>query len=72
MDVTLPLDQMTVQDKLRVIERIRENLTRDESAVPSPRWHRDILEKRENAISNGNDGFTGWEESKKRIRESTR
>jgi len=71
MELVLPLDQMTVEEKLRALERIWEDLCRHEADLPSPQWHRDILEVREAQLAQGAERFTDWEEAKRRIREAT-
>jgi hypothetical protein len=72
MDITLPLDQMTVNEKLRAIEQIWEDLCRNEAAVPCPEWHRDVLEARQARLAGGTERLADWEDSKRRIRESVR
>lgn len=69
MGMTLPLDQMTVDEKLRAMEEIWEDLRRDEAAIPSPQWHRDVLEARAARLASGSESFSDWEEAKRRIRE---
>ena len=71
MELVLPLDQMTVEEKLRALERIWEDLCGHEADLPSPQWHRDILEAREARVTSGAERFTDWEEAKQRIREAT-
>ena len=72
MELALPLDQMTVEEKLRALERIWEDLCRHEADIPSPQWHRDILEAREARATRGAEQFTDWEQAKHRIREATK
>ncbi|MCX5971247.1 MAG: addiction module protein [Coprothermobacterota bacterium] len=69
MEAALPLDQMTIDEKLRALERIWADLCRVEMAVPSPLWHRDVLQAREARLLNDQEQFTNWEEAKKRIRD---
>ena len=71
MEMTLPLEQMTVDEKLRALERIWDDLTRVGS-VPSPLWHHDVLQAREARLQAGEENFTDWETAKKRIRESAK
>jgi len=71
MELALPLEQMTVEEKLRALQRIWEDLCRHEGDVPSPPWHRDVLEAREARVTQGAERFTEWEEAKRRIRETT-
>lgn len=68
MDFALPLDKMSVEDKLRVLERVWEDLSRTPAAVPSPAWHRDVLEAREKRISQKREQFISWEKAKDEIR----
>ena len=70
MELALPLGQMSVDEKLRALERIWEDLCRDESAVPSPSWHRDVVEAREARLRAGAEDVVDWDEAKRRIRES--
>lgn len=72
MEAALPLDRMTVDEKLRALERIWQDLCRNEAAIPSPQWHLDVLEARESRLKEGREPFTDWEEAKRRIRDSTR
>ena len=68
MDVPLPLDKMSVEDKLRAIELIWENLSRTPSDVPSPAWHRDVLEAREKRVREGQEKFIPWDNAKLGLR----
>jgi hypothetical protein len=71
MDITLPLDQMTVEEKLRAMEALWADLCRREKAVPVPQWHKDLLDERERLVEQGNAQFIDWETAKKRISERT-
>ena len=68
MDVPLPLDKMSIEDKLRTMELIWENLSRTPSDVPSPAWHRDVLKAREKRIREGQEKFIPWDEAKQGLR----
>jgi len=68
MSITLPLDEMTIAEKLQVMEVLWEDLTRHSEALESPEWHREILEERERRIESGEARFTSWEEAKAEIR----
>ena len=64
----LPLDQMSVEEKIRTMEAIWDDLCRKASSVTSPDWHGDILVERESAVERGEDTFEDWETTKKSIR----
>jgi len=68
MDIALPLDKMSVEEKLRVLERVWEDLARTPSSVPSPAWHRDVLEAREKRFTEGQERSIPWEKAKEEIR----
>ncbi len=67
MEITLPLEKMTTEDKIRTMETIWEDLCKKAESIPSPAWHKDILEERERAVENGEEKFIDWSEAKKRI-----
>ena len=68
MLVTLPLNDMTVSEKLQLMETLWEDLSRNPDAPECPEWHRDVLEERERRIASGEARFSDWEEAKADIR----
>ncbi len=66
----LPLEQMTIQDKMRTMEDLWDNLCRHSDQLQSPEWHQNILADREQSISVGEAVFEDWSAAKKRIRET--
>lgn len=69
MDITLPLEKMTIEDKLRVMESIWADLSRNEANVPSPDWHGQVLREREERLRSGQEQFMDWEEAMKQLRD---
>ena len=67
MSVTLPLAQMSVQEKLEVMEQLWTDLSTREHEVPSPAWHAEILQERERLVASGEALFHDLEEAKRRI-----
>ena len=68
MDVVLPLEKMSVEEKLRALESLWEDLARSPSAVPSPAWHRDVLDARDRRMGEGRERSIPWEQAKDGIR----
>jgi len=68
MPVTLPLKEMTVQEKLAAMESLWEDLARTPEAVESPAWHKDILDERRQRLAEGKSRFIDWETAKAEIR----
>jgi len=71
MPVELQIAEMTLEEKLRAMEALWDDLCRREESVPVPQWHKDILDERERAIEQGKARFIDWETAKKRISERT-
>jgi putative addiction module component (TIGR02574 family) len=66
---TLPIESLTIAEKLLLMERLWEDLSRRPSDVPTPHWHGDILTQRQAAVHEGRTSFVEWEAAKKRLRE---
>ncbi len=72
MDAVLPLDKMTVEEKLRAMEALWADLSRNADAFESPAWHADILRARDQRIAEGKEPSADWEEAKRRLRQRLR
>ena len=68
MTVTLPLSDMTVTEKLQLMETLWDDLRRNADSLESPVWHREVLEERERRIVSGESKFIDWDEAKSDIR----
>ena len=68
MPVTLPLHEMTLTEKLQLMEALWEDLSRNAGALESPDWHREVLEERERRIASGEARFSEWEAAKADVR----
>ena len=64
----LPLDRLTLAQKLHLMEAIWDDLGRQKEPLASPQWHEDILEDRESALAAGKVTFSDWDVVKNRIR----
>ena len=64
------LRKMSVPDKLRLMEDLWEDLTRNSDALESPAWHGVELEKRRADLAAGKTAYMDWERAKKEIRRS--
>jgi putative addiction module component (TIGR02574 family) len=71
MDAVLPLDQMTVEEKLRAMEAIWRSLSTREEQVPVPDWHKQVLDEQQRQIDAGEATFVSLEEMKERVRKRT-
>jgi len=68
MTISLPLDKMTVEEKLQLIETIWADISRDEANIESPEWHRAALEERRQKEARGETSYIPWEQAKEELR----
>ena len=68
MASTLPLDKMSVDEKIQAMESLWEDLCSRAGGVVSPAWHDDVLAQRGAAHRRGDDKFEDWDEAKRSIR----
>ncbi len=71
MDAVLPLDQMTVEEKLRAVEVLWDDLCQNEEKIPVADWQKKLLDERQRQIDLREAKFSDWESAKKRIRDRT-
>ena len=63
----MQIDQMTLEEKLRAMESLWDDLCRREESIPMLQWHKDFLDERERLVVEGKARFTDWETAKRRI-----
>jgi len=59
---------MSREDKLRAMEALWADLSRDEAQVNSPAWHAEALRETEQLIREGKAKFSDWQTARRRIR----
>ena len=67
MASTLPLEKMTVEEKLQAMESLWDDLCNRAGVITSPAWHGDVLAEREAMLGRGEHQFEDWEEAKRNI-----
>jgi hypothetical protein len=67
----LPLNKMTVEEKLQTMETLWEDLSANPAEIDSPAWHEEELRQRERRIATGEAKFIDWEKAKTDIRNRT-
>ena len=68
MAITLPLDEMTLHQKLAAMELLWDDLARSPENVSPPAWHKDLLDERRQRIGDSSAQFSDWETAKAEIR----
>lgn len=72
MSVDIPLDQMSLSDKLELMERLWADISQEPADLPSPAWHKEVLDERRRLVAEGKLKFQDWQEMFAEIREELR
>ena len=72
MTATIDLQQMSVPEKLRLMEDLWRDLSKDERNLASPEWHGTVLAEREKKLASGEDSLVDWETAKQELRAKLR
>ena len=67
-----PIETLSVPEKLVLLERLWDDLSRRPSNIPAPDWHGDILAERLAAVTAGKTSFVAWGDAKARLQERLR
>ncbi len=65
---TIPIETLSVPEKLLLMERLWEDLSKQPSNVAPPDWHGDVLAARLAAVKEGRTEFVDWAAAKERLR----
>ncbi len=69
MSLEVPLDTMSVSEKVCLLESVWDSLCRRTGDVRSPEWHREVLETRRRRLEDGRATVSRWTEAKARLLE---
>lgn len=68
MNIALPLESMSGEEKILTMELIWNDLSAHISNITSPHWHKDILNEREQSVQQGIETPIDWEIAKQNLR----
>jgi hypothetical protein len=68
MQNTIDIKHLSREEKLKVMEDIWDDLSRDEKEVESPNWHQTALKETERRLSSGHEKIMDWKTAKKELR----
>jgi hypothetical protein len=71
MDAIFEIHKLSKEDKLRVMEAIWEDLSKEERQLDSPDWHREVLKATEDRFLFGKELTHDWLDAKKKLRKSS-
>jgi hypothetical protein len=64
----LEIQQMPRSEKLKLMETLWADLSRDEAEVESPAWHADALRETAERVARGEERILDWEQTKAELR----
>ena len=67
MAISISLESMTKAEKLEMLEMLWDDLCQNDSDIPVPDWHLEVLREREQAVARGEESALEWDEAKKLI-----
>jgi len=68
MQSIIDIRHLSKAEKLRVMEEIWVDLSREDEEFESPEWHREALQETERRLSSGQEKVVDWETAKKELR----
>jgi hypothetical protein len=68
MSNVIEIQHLSREEKLRVMEAIWEDLSRDDEKVESPDWHHQALQETEQRVRSGKADVMDWDDAKKELR----
>jgi len=68
MQGTIEISTLSREEKLRVMEDIWEDLSREEVEIESPDWHQNALQQAEIRMSSGQEKLVDWKVAKNELR----
>jgi len=66
----LSIENMTRTEKLRMMEIIWDDLSRDSKVLSSPEWHAQALRDTERALAENKTHFVSWNVAKQMLRDT--
>lgn len=64
----IDIKKLSHDEKLRMMEALWEDLSREENIVRSPDWHRETLKETEENMAAGEESVVDWEDAKLKLR----
>jgi putative addiction module component (TIGR02574 family) len=62
------IHQLSLSEKLQIMEAIWEDLRTQAKDVPVPRWHEELLDARRDAVAQGREEVLDWDDVKRSLR----
>jgi hypothetical protein len=66
MTNVIEISHLSRDEKLKIMEAIWEDLSRDQDQVESPNWHQKVLEETERRFKVGQERSVDWKDANQR------
>ena len=67
MSIEIPLDSMSVAEKMEAMDPIWLSLCQKSGDVQSPEWHEEVLAERTRRLASGEATVSTWSDAKARL-----
>lgn len=67
MPVDIPLETLSVAEKVQLLESVWQSLCAHPCDVKSPAWHREVLDERRRRLEDGRATISAWADAKARL-----
>lgn len=68
MSNCIEIQNLSKEEKLRVMEAIWEDLSKDDDQIESPDWHLQTLQETDQRLRSGQENIVDWHDAKKELR----
>ena len=68
MIAQIQIDKMSREEKLQTMEAIWFDLSKDDTGVESPIWHREVLKDTATRMASGQEQASDWTAAKRELR----
>jgi len=68
MSNVIEIQHLSKEEKLRVMEAIWEDLSREDDQIESPDWHHQVLQETDQRLRSGQEDIRDWHDAKMELR----
>jgi hypothetical protein len=72
MSVSIPLEKLSIEEKIQMMELLWDDLRSRAGIITSPPWHGKILAERRAAVERGDEQVEDWQTARWKIEEEIR
>jgi putative addiction module component (TIGR02574 family) len=63
----ISIENLSLAEKIQLMERLWDDVCRESGDVQSPEWHRAVLEERTKRLADGTATVSSWADAKERL-----